>query len=63
MQQQPDGIETAMRVLLVLFRRCAEVSYPIPPDMPLDTPEHQRMAVHYLGNILYRFYRVFPESP
>jgi hypothetical protein len=45
-----DG--AAMDRLTTLFGTCQEMGIKIPDDMPLDTPEHQRAAMMYLGNLI-----------
>lgn len=39
--------------LAPLFARCAELGIAVPEEMPLDTPEHQRAAVVYLGRLIW----------
>jgi hypothetical protein len=43
--------ENAMDILVALFRKCARMGIEI-PDVPLDTPERQRDAAHYLGRLI-----------
>lgn len=55
-----DGIEIdqqVMNLLIIMFRRCAEMGFEVPDNLPLDTPEHQRMAVQHLGAVLHHLYR------
>lgn len=41
-----------MDILVAMFRKCARMGIEIPSSMPLDTPQHQRAAAHYLGHLI-----------
>jgi hypothetical protein len=39
-------------ILAYLFPECDRLGIVIPPDMPLDTPEHQRAACYLLRSAI-----------
>jgi predicted RecB family nuclease len=46
--------EEPVDILARQFAECRELGIEVPDDMPLDTEDHRRMAVDYLGRLIFR---------
>jgi hypothetical protein len=60
-----DGFKVdprAFDILASLFARCGDLGIEVPAEMPLDTPVHQRAAVHYIARLIMAHARELREN-